>query len=73
LHTELNGHCPGDLIDMPTQYDRENKLIMVYQDHLTKFALFRALETKSAEDIAYHLNGISLTSVKAMLSLPLKN
>lgn len=34
---------------------------MVYQDHLTKFILLRALTSKRAEEIAYKLNEIFLT------------
>lgn len=50
-----------DLIDFQTQPDGKFKFIMVYQDHLTKFVLLRALESKRAAEVAYHLNDIFLT------------
>ncbi|XP_023230700.1 KRAB-A domain-containing protein 2-like [Centruroides sculpturatus] len=53
--------CQVDLIDFQTQPDGKFKFIMVYQDHLTKFILLRALESKQAEEVAYHLNDIFLT------------
>ncbi|XP_022909346.2 uncharacterized protein [Onthophagus taurus] len=40
---------------MQSQADGEFKFIMVYQDHPTKFLQLRALETKRAEEVAYHL------------------
>lgn len=61
LHNELNSRCQVDLIDMQSQADRQFKFIMVYQDHLTKFVLLRALTSKRAEEIAYKLNEIFLT------------
>ena len=61
LHTEMNSRCQVDLIDFQTQPDGKFKFILVYQDHLTKFVLLRPLETKRAEEVAYHLNDIFLT------------
>lgn len=61
LHTEMNSRCQVDLIDMQAHPDREFKFIMVYQDHLTKFVLLRALQTKRAEEVAYQLTDIFLT------------
>nr|XP_022909346.1 KRAB-A domain-containing protein 2-like [Onthophagus taurus] len=52
---EFNSRCQVDLIDMQSQADGEFKFIMVYQDHLTKFLQLRALKTKRAEEVAYHL------------------
>jgi hypothetical protein len=46
---------------MLSQADHEFKLIMVYQDHLTKFVLLRALQSKRAEEVAYQLTDIFLT------------
>jgi hypothetical protein len=34
---------------------------MFYQDHLTKFVLLRALQSKRAEEVAYQLTDIFLT------------
>ncbi|XP_063889921.1 KRAB-A domain-containing protein 2-like isoform X3 [Scylla paramamosain] len=61
LHSELNSRCQVDLIDMQTQADGKYKFIMVYQDHLTKFVILRALQCKRAEEVAYHLVDIFLT------------
>jgi hypothetical protein len=38
-----------DLIDTHSPSDRQNKFVMVYQDHPNKFSLLRALENKHAE------------------------
>ena len=46
---------------MQSQADHEFKLIMVYQDHLTKFVLLRALQSKRAEEVAYQLTDNFLT------------
>lgn len=40
---------------MQSQADGQYKFIMVYQDHLTKFVQLRALKTKRAEEVGYHL------------------
>lgn len=61
LHSEMNSRCQVDLIDFQTQPDGNYKFIMVYQDHLTKFVLLRALTSKRAEEVAHHLNDIFLT------------
>lgn len=58
LHSEMNSRCQVDLIDFQTQPDGNFKFIMVYQDHLTKFVLLRALQSKRATEVAYHLNDI---------------
>ena len=39
LHNEMNSRCQVDLIDIQSNPDRDMKFILVYQDHLTKFAL----------------------------------
>lgn len=55
LSSEFNSRCQVDLIDYQSHPDREYKFIMVYQDHLTKFVILRALKTKRAEEVAYIL------------------
>ncbi|XP_026811263.1 KRAB-A domain-containing protein 2-like [Rhopalosiphum maidis] len=55
VFSEMNSRCQVDLIDMHTQGDGEFWLIMVYQDHLTKFVQLRPLKTKRAEEVAKHL------------------
>jgi hypothetical protein len=61
LHSEMNSLCQVDLIDMQSQADHEFKFIMVYRDHVTKFVLLRALQSKRAEEVAYQLTDIFLT------------
>ena len=53
--SEFNSRCQVDLIDFQSHPDGEYKFIMVYQDHLTKFVVLRALKTKRAEEVAYKL------------------
>ncbi|XP_045135274.1 SCAN domain-containing protein 3-like [Portunus trituberculatus] len=62
LHSELNinSQCQMDLIDMQALPDRKYKFIMVYQDHLTRFVILRALECKYAKEVAYNLLDIFL-------------
>nr|XP_022909463.1 SCAN domain-containing protein 3-like [Onthophagus taurus] len=55
LSSEFNSRCQVDLIDYQSHPDREYKFVMVYQDHLTKFVILRALKTKRAEEVAYNL------------------
>lgn len=43
LHKEMNSWCQMALTDMRVQVDMGLKFIIVYQDHLTKFVLLRAL------------------------------
>ncbi|CAG4946502.1 unnamed protein product [Parnassius apollo] len=56
ISNELNSRCQVDLIDM-----QSHKVIMVYQDHLTKFVQLRSLKSKQAEEVAYHLLDIFTT------------
>lgn len=58
IHKQMNSRCQVDLIDLQTQPDGDYKFIMVYQDHLTKFVILRALKTKSAEEVAVQLKDI---------------
>ncbi|XP_011165454.2 KRAB-A domain-containing protein 2-like [Solenopsis invicta] len=61
LHSEMNSRCQIDLIDLQTNPDGNYKFILVYQDHLTKFVILRALRTKLAAEVAYHLLDIFTT------------
>lgn len=61
LHSEMNSRCQVDLIDLQTNPDGNYKFILVYQDHLTKFVILRALQTKRATEVAYHLLDIFTT------------
>lgn len=61
LHNEMNSHCQIVLIDMQSNPDRINKFILVYQDHLTTFILLWSLETRRAEEVAYHLWDLFMT------------
>ncbi|XP_078509625.1 KRAB-A domain-containing protein 2-like [Lissotriton helveticus] len=53
--SEFNSRCQVNLIDFQSHPDREYKFIMVYQNHLTKFVVLRALKSKRAEKEAYKL------------------
>lgn len=55
LHSEMNSRCQIDLIDMQANPDGGMKFILVYQDHLTKFVLLKALSQKTANAIAHSL------------------
>ena len=61
IFKEFNSRCQVDLIDMQSNPDGKYKFILSYQDHLTKFILLRALETKRAEEVAYELLDIFTT------------
>jgi hypothetical protein len=56
----MNSRCQVDLIDLQSQADHEFKFIMVYQDHLNKFILLRALQSKRAKEVVYQLTDIFL-------------
>jgi len=55
LFKELNHRCQVDLIDFQSQPDADHKFILVYQDHLTKFVVLRALKTKTAAEVCDHI------------------
>jgi transposase InsO family protein len=40
---------------MQSNPDHDMKFILVYQHHLTKFVLLRSLQSKRADEVAYHL------------------
>jgi len=61
LHSEMNSRCQIDLIDLQINPDGNYKFILVYQDHFTKFVILRALKTKRAAEVAYHLLDIFTT------------
>ncbi|CAG5037651.1 unnamed protein product [Parnassius apollo] len=48
----MNSRCQVDLIDMQSSPVGEFKLILVYQDYLTKFVLIRPLRTKTAVEVS---------------------
>ncbi|XP_066971895.1 KRAB-A domain-containing protein 2-like [Macrobrachium rosenbergii] len=49
-----------DLIDMQSMSQHAFKWILVYQDHLTKFVILRALTSKRAAEVAHNLLDIFL-------------
>ncbi|XP_063596295.1 KRAB-A domain-containing protein 2-like [Penaeus indicus] len=51
----MNSRAQVDLIDMQKQPDGKHRFILNYQDHLTKMGCLRALQTKTAEEVAFHL------------------
>lgn len=60
LSKNMGSRCQIDLIDFQSQPDGEFKFIFVYQDHLTKFVVLRALKSKRAEEVASELLDIFL-------------
>ena len=55
ISTSMNSRCQVDLIDMQSQPDGSYKIILNYQDHLTKMVILRPLQSKTAEEVAYQL------------------
>ena len=55
ISSEFNSRCQVDLIDFQSHPDGDKKFILVYQDHLTKFVVLKALKTKRAEEVTYNL------------------
>lgn len=55
ISPEFNSRCQVDLIDFQSHPDGKYKFIVVYQDHLTKFIILKALEYKRAEEVAFNL------------------
>ncbi|KAI1705864.1 KRAB-A domain-containing protein 2 [Ditylenchus destructor] len=51
LSNNFNDRCQVDLIDLQARPDGEYKFLMVYQDHLTKFVVLKALTHKSAAEV----------------------
>ncbi|XP_068250814.1 KRAB-A domain-containing protein 2-like [Palaemon carinicauda] len=51
----MNSRALVDLIDMQSQPDGKYRFIFNYQDHSTKMICLRALQTKTAEEVAIHL------------------
>ncbi|KAK4297539.1 hypothetical protein Pmani_030050 [Petrolisthes manimaculis] len=61
LTKEFSSRGQVDLIDMQSMPSGSNKKwIMVYQDHQTKFCILRALTSKRAAEVAFHLLDIFL-------------
>ena len=52
---DFNKRCQVDLIDLQSQPDDEYKFVLVYQDHLSKFIILRALKRKTAEDVDWYV------------------
>ncbi|XP_041362857.1 KRAB-A domain-containing protein 2-like [Gigantopelta aegis] len=60
LTNEFASRAQIDLIDMQSMAQKSFKWIFVYQDHLTKFVILRALTSKRAAEVAHHLLDIFL-------------
>jgi hypothetical protein len=58
LAGSMNSCYQVDLIDMQAEPDGCYRFVTNYQDHLTKFTIFRPLKSKSAEEVAYQLMDI---------------
>ena len=55
VFSEVNARGQVDLINFQTCPDGNYKFILNYQDHLSKFVILRALKSKTAAEVAYHL------------------
>ena len=55
VSNSMNSRAQVDLIDMQSQPDGKHRFILNYQDHLTKMVCLWALQTKTAEEVAFHL------------------
>jgi len=53
LSKEFSSRGQVDLTDMQSWTTANYKWIMVYQDHLTKFCVLRALATTRAAEVAF--------------------
>ena len=53
--SEFNSRGQVDLLDFQSNPDGDNKFIIVYQDHLTKSCILKALASKRASEVAFHL------------------
>ncbi|XP_064083051.1 KRAB-A domain-containing protein 2-like [Macrobrachium nipponense] len=60
LTNEFASRAQVDLIDMQSMSQHAFKWILVYQDHLTKFVILRALTSKRAAEVAHNLLDIFL-------------
>lgn len=58
VFNKVNVRAQVDLIDFQTCPDGDYKFILNYQDHLSKSLSLRALKSKRAAEVAYHLVGI---------------
>ena len=56
IHSQyVNSRRQVDLIDMRSEPDGYYRVIMNYQNHLTKFTILRPLKNKTSEEVAYQL------------------
>jgi len=60
LSSEFNSRRQVDLVDMQSLPQGQFKWIMLYQCHLTKFVILRALTSKRAAEVAFQLLDIFL-------------
>ena len=68
IFSEMNSRAQVDLIGMKSQPDGDLKWILVYQNHLTKFAQLHPVKSKRAAEIAYQLFDIfSIFGVSSIL------
>jgi len=57
----MNSRCQVVLIDMQSEPNGYYRVIMNYEDHLTKYKILRPLKSKTAEEVAYQLMDIFCT------------
>ena len=71
IFSDMTFRAQVDVIDMQSHVYRENKWIVVYQDHITKYVQLRPVTSKRALGIAYQLGGIfcRVTTVEILSTL----
>lgn len=57
----MNSRCQFDLIDMQCNRRHDVKLVLVYQDHLTKVPILRSLQSKRTDEVVYPILNIFRT------------
>lgn len=58
VFSQFNSRAQLDLIDLQSQPDRDFHFVFVYQDHLTKFVVLRALTSKRSEEVLSHITDV---------------
>lgn len=58
---ELNSGCCVDMLNLQLHRNREYKFLIVFLDHLAKFAWLQPIKSTAVEEAAYHLFQIFIT------------
>ncbi|GBM33725.1 SCAN domain-containing protein 3 [Araneus ventricosus] len=60
ISQHFNSRCQVDLIDYQIQPDGKFKFLLIYQDHLKKFAVLKPLTSNRSDEVPYNLLDIFL-------------